>query len=62
MKIWADPRKRKRCIIISSLVLILAMIIGVCAMYLGDYYHADHEAIGVFMPQGTTWKEEPDGK
>ena len=44
-----------------SVILCLASIVGACAIYLGDYYLANHEAIGAFLPQGTTWKEEPDG-
>ncbi len=54
-------RKRKIVIITASVVLTLAMLTGVCAIYLGDYYRADHEAIGAFLPQGTTWKEEAGG-
>lgn len=53
--------ERKLSIIIISAILALAIIIGACAVYLGDYYHADHEAIGVFLPQGTVWKEESNG-
>ena len=44
-----------------SVVLALALIVGACALYLGDYYRADHDAIGAFLPQGAAWKEEPDG-
>ncbi len=61
MSFLADKRKRKIFIITTSIVLILAMIAGACAIYLGDYYRADEEAIGAFLSQGTTWKEEPDG-
>ena len=41
-----------------SVVLALAIIVGACAIYLGDYYRADNEAIGAFLPQGATWNEE----
>ena len=61
MSFLADKRKRKIFIITTSVVLALAIIVGACAIYLGDYYRADNEAIGAFLPQGTTWKEEPDG-
>ena len=44
-----------------SIALALAMIVGACAIYLGDYYRADYEAIGAFLPQGTTFKEDSDG-
>ena len=52
--------KRKPFIIIISAILTLAILVGACAVYLGDYYRADHEVIGAFLPQGTTWVEEPD--
>lgn len=61
MSFLADKRKRKIFIITASVVLTLAIIVGACAIYLGDYYRADLDAIGAFLPQGTTWKEEPDG-
>lgn len=61
MSFLADKRKRKIFIITASVVLTLAIIVGACAIYLGDYYRADHDAIGAFLPQGTTWKEENDG-
>lgn len=58
MKFLADKRKRKIFIIATSVVLTLAIIVGACAIYLGDYYRADNEAIGAFLPQGATWNEE----
>ena len=58
MKFLANKRKRNIFIITASIVLTLAIIAGACAIYLGDYYRADHEAIGAFLPQGTTWNEE----
>ena len=61
MKFLADKRKRKIWIVTTSVLLTLAMMVGACAIYLCDYYRADLDAIGAFMPQGTTWKEEPDG-
>lgn len=61
MNLSADKRKRKIWIITTAVVLALALIVGACAIYLGDYYRADLDAIGAFLPQGTTWKEEPDG-
>ena len=57
----ANKSKQKIFIIIASVVLVLAIIIGAFAVYVGDYYRADIEAIGAFLPQGTTWKEEPNG-
>ena len=61
MNFLADKHKRKIFIIAVSIALALVMIVGACAIYLGDYYRADYEAIGAFLPQGTTFKEEPDG-
>ena len=61
MKFLSDKRKRKIVIIIASVALALILIVGACAIYLSDYYRADNEAIGAFLPQGTTWKEEPNG-
>ena len=61
MNFLSDKRKRKIFIITTSVVLTLAIIAGACAIYLGDYYRADNEAIDAFLPQGTAWREEPDG-
>ena len=61
MNFFADKRKRKIFIIVTSIVLVMAFLIGACAIYLGDYYRADNEAIGAFLPQGSAWKEEPNG-
>ena len=40
--------KQKIYIITISVVLVLAIIVGACAIYLGDYYRADMNAIEVF--------------
>ena len=61
MNFFADKRKRKIFIIVISIVLVMAFLVGACAIYLGDYYRADNEAIGAFLPQGSAWKEEPNG-
>ena len=61
MNFLSDKRKRKIFIVTTSVVLAFAIIVGACAIYLGDYYRADNEEIGAFLPQGTTWKEKPDG-
>lgn len=52
--------KRRLIIILISILLPVALIIGGSAVYFGDYYRSDYEAIGAFMPQNTGWKEEPD--
>jgi len=61
MSFFADKRKRKIFIVVASIVLVIAVLIGACAIYLGDYYKADDGAIGAFLPQGSTWMEEPNG-
>jgi len=61
MSFFADKRKRKILIVVSLIVLVIAVLIGACAIYLGDYYKADDEAIGAFLSQDSTWKEEPSG-
>ena len=48
MNFLTDKHKRKIFIITTSVLLTLAIIIGACAIYLGDYYRADEGAIAVF--------------
>ena len=50
MNFLADKRKRKIFIIIAAIALSIAIIVGGCAIYLSDYYHADEGAIAVFNP------------
>lgn len=45
-------KKRKRRIIITSILLVLASLVGAFAIYVGDYYHADMEAIQAFTENG----------
>ena len=45
MNFLADKRKRKIFIIIMSTTLVLSIIVGACAVYVGDYYRMDEEAI-----------------
>ncbi|MBE6557427.1 MAG: alpha/beta hydrolase [Ruminococcaceae bacterium] len=61
MSFLANKRKRSIFVALASIVLAIAVLIGACAIYLGDYYKADAEAIAAFLPQGNTWKEEPNG-
>ncbi len=57
-----QPLKSKRKIIITAAVVLgLAVIVGACAIYLGDCYRADIDAIQAFLPQETQWEEQPDG-
>ncbi len=50
MKVIFKDRKRKIVIIITSVVLIITLIIGACAVYLSDYYRSDENAISAFAP------------
>ena len=48
MRFLADKLKRKIFIPIIAAVLVLVAAVGACAIYLGDYYRADTEAIEAF--------------
>lgn len=52
MKGKLQSRKRKILIWILSLTLLLSVIVGGCAIYVSDYYHADKEAITAFATEG----------
>jgi len=43
--------KRKLFIILISVVVSISLIVGACAIYLCDYYHAEEGAIAVFSPE-----------
>lgn len=45
-----NERKKKIFIILALIVLVLAIIAGACASYVGDYYRAEQDVIGVFAP------------
>ena len=45
-----DKNKIRLIIVLSSVILTLAIIFGVCAIYLGDYYRADGDMIDAFAP------------
>ncbi len=59
MKYSADKRKRKYIWIIS-IVVVLAILITFCAVYLNDYYRADTDAIAAIAPLSTVSKEVLD--
>lgn len=46
-------KNKKRVIIIASIVAVIGIIFGVCAIYVNDYYRADIEAIRKFVPTKT---------
>ncbi len=50
MKVIFKDRKRKIIIIITSVALIIALIIGGSAVYLSDFYRSDENAISAFAP------------
>lgn len=50
--IHKNNRKRRARIIAASSMLVLTILVSVCAIYLGDYYRADVEAIDAFAPAG----------
>lgn len=54
-------RKKKLIITLSSILLVLALIVGGCWIYVSDYYEADDAAIEAFLPQGQTGREDKDG-
>ena len=45
-------KARKRiCTVSVSILAVLALLIGACAIYLADYYRADEGAIAAFSPE-----------
>lgn len=54
-------KKRKIFIILISIIVVLAIIFGACAIYLGDYYRADEGAIAVFAPEDNVSVSTIDG-
>ncbi len=55
-----NKRKRKIFIWVTSVVVVLAVIVGSCAIYVNDYYRADAEAIAAFAPMNNITKEVLD--
>lgn len=49
-----DKHKTKSLITITSIVLVIVILVGACAIYLGDYYHADMEAVEAFASINTS--------
>ncbi len=50
MSLPESKKKRKIYIWLCAIALVLALIIGACAIYLSDYYIADTDAISAFAP------------
>jgi mutator protein MutT len=59
--IKVDRRRRTRVKKVAAAALLTLCAFIACVVYVGDYYRADVQAISAFMPQHTTWKEDPDG-
>ena len=55
-----DKRIKKRLFTVSSIVLVLAIIAGVCISYVSDYYRADWDAIEAFAPMNSVSAELHD--
>ena len=43
--------KKRICTVTVSVIAVLALLIGACAIYLADYYRADEGAIAAFSPE-----------
>lgn len=52
--IFSQERRKKRLITITSVVVLIAIFVGACAIYLGDYYRTDMEAVEAFAPINTS--------
>lgn len=60
MNLLKSKRKRKIVITTASIVLVLMIIVGACAGYVGDYYRADQNAIEAFSPMNEVSAERLD--
>ena len=53
--------KKKLAIALTAVTVVLALV-GGCAIYLGDYYRADQEAMAAFAPMAeATWHTQKNG-
>ncbi len=53
-------RKKKLCITLSVVLAVVLLLICACAVYLGDYYRADADALAAFAPQNAVTCETSD--
>lgn len=58
MSFWQNKKKRKIFIWLTSIFLVLAILIGACAIYLSKYYRADKDAIDAFAPEVEVTQEK----
>ena len=61
MTFLKNRRKRKIFIAMVATVLTFAALFAACAVYLSDFYRAVGEAIEAFLPEGASYREEPNG-
>ena len=57
MSFLKDKRKRKTFMTAASMVLVLAIITGFWAIYVGDYYRTDLHAVAAFAPMNSVSTE-----
>ena len=50
MRLFASKRRRKLWIALASTALVLVVLVAAFAVYVGDYYRADQEAMQAFAP------------
>lgn len=58
MSLFANKRKRRIFICLTSVVLVIAVCVGACAIYLADYYRADEKAIAAFLESESAHRGE----
>ena len=55
-----SKKHKRKAVSLLCVFIAVALIFGAAAIYLGDYYHADSEAISAMIPEGISWEETPD--
>ena len=50
LRFLKDKGKRKIFITASAIALLLVIAVGICAIYVGDYYRTDWDAVEAFAP------------
>lgn len=60
MKLSKLKVKKKISIIIISIVFVIMILATICAIYLGDFYHADMEAIEAYTPPNAVEMQFPE--
>ncbi len=60
MSVSTSTRKRRIAIGVISVLAVVAVIVGACAVYVNDYYRADTGAVTAFAPADTITNEVLD--